>query len=372
MKLAYVYDAVWPYVKGGTELRINELAKRLGERGHEVDIFGLWWWLGGRAVRLHKNVTARAIGRPKALYGANGKRRIAEGVYFGLETLLHVPGKRYDIVDVQEFPYFSCFGTKLRANHNLVITFCEIWGSEYWRQYLGAAGKVGAMIERMTTKLTKNNVAVSEHVARSLKKMSITPTVIMNGVDFNHIQSVPRKGAETDIIFVGRLIKEKNVDLLIDALALLKADAPNIRCTIVGDGPERKRLEAAAKAKKVEENVTFTGFVEGYDNLLGLMKSASVLAFPSKREGFGFVALEANACGIPFVTIRHPMNAAAEFCEGCKNGYVCNPTAEEFADFLAVAMDSKEDMAQDCRAIARRYDWERITDQAEAYYEQVA
>jgi glycosyltransferase involved in cell wall biosynthesis len=370
MKIAYIYDAVWPYVKGGTELRINELAKRLAQRGHKIDIYGLCWWHGGQQLRVRENVTLHGIGRPQRLYGENGRRRIAEGVYFGLKTLMRVPCRNYDVVDCQEFPYFSCFGAKLRANHNLVITFCEIWGREYWRKYLGGcAGRIGALIEKMTTKLTDNNVAVSSHVQRSLEKMNIPSTVIMNGVDYDYIQAVPAKERETDIIFVGRLIAEKNVDLLLDAVAILRAEwQPAIRCTIVGDGPERARLGAAVREKKLDNNVEFLGFVDSYDDLIGLMKSASVLALPSQREGFGVVALEANACGIPFVTIAHPMNAAADLCTVGTNGFVSNPSPKEFADSLAFALTRSSQMSPSCLKFAQGYDWERITDTVEAYY----
>ena len=50
--------------------------------------------------------------------------------------------------------------------------------------------------------------------------------------------------------------------------------------------------------------------MENYDDLIGYMKSSKVFVLPSTREGFGMVVIEANACGIPVVTINHPMNAA--------------------------------------------------------------
>ena len=46
MRIAFVYDAVYPWVKGGAEMRIHELGKRLLDRGHEVHIYGIKWWEG--------------------------------------------------------------------------------------------------------------------------------------------------------------------------------------------------------------------------------------------------------------------------------------------------------------------------------------
>ena len=52
MKLAYIYDAVYPWIKGGAEKRIYEISKRLAEQGHEVHWYGLKWWDGSMHLRV--------------------------------------------------------------------------------------------------------------------------------------------------------------------------------------------------------------------------------------------------------------------------------------------------------------------------------
>ncbi len=64
------------------------------------------------------------------------------------------------------------------------------------------------------------------------------------------------------MLFAGRLIHEKRVDLLLNAIAVAKKEIPTITCAIIGDGPERGLLEDLAVKLGVEENVSFTGFVD--------------------------------------------------------------------------------------------------------------
>ena len=75
MKIAYVYDAVYPWVKGGAEKRIYELSRRLAKRGHEVHCYGMKWWPGEDEI-LKDNVHLHGICPPMPLY-SNGKRSIS-------------------------------------------------------------------------------------------------------------------------------------------------------------------------------------------------------------------------------------------------------------------------------------------------------
>ncbi|RLG32158.1 hypothetical protein DRN98_05680 [Methanosarcinales archaeon] len=139
MKLAYIYDAVYPWIKGGAEKRIYEISKRLAERGHEVHWYGLKWWDGENDI-VQEGVYLHGIGRWDNLY-VNGRRSIKEGLYFGIKTLTRLKGD-FDIIDCQEAPYFPCFSAKVHSLLNkskLVITWHEVWG-DYWYEYLGRKG----------------------------------------------------------------------------------------------------------------------------------------------------------------------------------------------------------------------------------------
>jgi glycosyltransferase involved in cell wall biosynthesis len=99
------------------------------------------------------------------------------------------------------------------------------------------------------------------------------------------------------LVFVGRLIKDKGVDVLLKALAVLKESGLNADLTIVGSGPEQDSLKALAKKLSLEENVNFVGSKQGSD-LREILNDHKIMAVPSNYpEAFGIVALEGIACG---------------------------------------------------------------------------
>jgi glycosyltransferase involved in cell wall biosynthesis len=99
------------------------------------------------------------------------------------------------------------------------------------------------------------------------------------------------------LLFVGRLMAQKGIDLLLDALPRLPAD---LALDIVGDGPDRAALEARAAALGVSERITFRGAVKQHE-LPALYQRAAALVVPSTEEGLGLVAVEAQLCETPVV-----------------------------------------------------------------------
>ena len=86
MRLAIVYDAVYPFVRGGAERRYHELASRLARSGHEVHWYGMHYWDGPR-VWHHQGITYHGVCRPMRLYTSGGRRSILQALVFGVATL---------------------------------------------------------------------------------------------------------------------------------------------------------------------------------------------------------------------------------------------------------------------------------------------
>lgn len=112
------------------------------------------------------------------------------------------------------------------------------------------------------------------------------------------VQDIRRKAEKPIVLFVGRLVPYKGVDVLLEALSRLDAAT-----MIVGDGPQRTALEAQARALGMSERVTFLGSV-GDDELAALYRACDVFVLPSvtRQEAFGVVQLEAMAAGKPVVS----------------------------------------------------------------------
>ncbi|HEY5668178.1 MAG TPA: glycosyltransferase, partial [Candidatus Saccharimonadales bacterium] len=164
---------------------------------------------------------------------------------------------------------------------------------------------------------------------------------------------------QSDIIFGGRLLANKNVDVLIRAVKLVKRTHKNVRCLIVGNGPERKRLEALVAELKLENNVTFFNFFEDQNELFSLMKSSKMFVLPSVREGFGLVVIEANACGIPVITTTHESNAARDLIAEGRNGYLAELDVKHIARQIRTVLREYEQMSptETLEEQFKRYRW---------------
>ncbi|MCE5213367.1 MAG: glycosyltransferase family 4 protein [Methanobacterium sp.] len=372
MKIAYVYDAVYPWVKGGAEKRVYELAKRLAARGHDVHWYGMGYWLTNGEKNIERDgIKFHAVCRPLELYEGD-RRSIKQAIYFSWMLLFKLRAGKYDIIDCQGFPFFSCYAAKINTffgRSALIITLHEVWNN-YWYEYLGKAGFFGKLTEKIMVNLTNKIITVSNKTKEDLKELkpSEKSIIIPNGIDLEEIDSIDPYYEKSDIIFVGRLIKEKNTDLLIKSIIQVKKSFPNIKCVIIGEGPEKQNLESLIDEYHLEENIQFLGFLDDYHNIIAHMKSSKVLALPSQREGFGIVVLEANACGLPAVVIDYPMNAAKDLIENGKNGFIAENTEESLAEKIIEAINLKEEMAQFCRDLAQSYNWDKIVDKLEVAY----
>lgn len=383
MKIAFVYDAVYPWVKGGAEMRIHELGKRLSIRGHEVHIFGVKWWEGKDTIE-YEGLILHGVCKARNLY-VNGRRSISEAIIFAAKLFPELRKENFDLIDVSVFPYFSCFTVKavsILEKIPLVFTWHEVW-DDYWYEYLGRAGIFGQLVEKAVSKLSENNIAVSNWTKDRLELLGVPGeliTVIPNGIDLKRISGIesdwgnPPVNLESkiyDIIFAGRLIKEKNVDLLIKAVSLLKADFPYIRCCIVGDGPEKAALVELAKRTGVYENVEFAGFQE-YGALIGKIKASKVFVLPSSREGFGMVVIEAFACGVPVVTVRAKYNAAQGLVEDGVDGFIVGLEEREIAKAVVKMVGNTSGNKKASEAALRKaenYDWKEIVKNVQLMFE---
>ncbi|MEZ5916111.1 MAG: glycosyltransferase family 4 protein [Parvularculaceae bacterium] len=127
--------------------------------------------------------------------------------------------------------------------------------------------------------------------------------LVENGVDLTLWGGGDNNGEKDhkpNFVFVGRLVWWKAVELLIDAFAAVDADAT---LTIIGDGPERARLEKHAIATPAFDRIFFEGF-RPQSEIRNTLSRARALVLPSLRECGGAVVLEAFACGAPAIATR--------------------------------------------------------------------
>lgn len=361
-KIALVYDAIFPFVKGGAERRFYEIGKQLVQKGYEVHLYGMQFWPGSRVIE-SEGLILHGLCKARPLYTKGGRRSISQAVIFGL-SCYKLLWEDFDVIDCCGFPYFSLYVCKLVAmvkGKKLYATLHEVWGKQYWKEYLGALGIIGYLVEKIALKLPDEIIAVSEHTAEALRTTfhSRQPIhVIGNGIHLKAIEGVEPSEISSDILYVGRLMDFKNVDILLRAVALLKDQRPQIRTLIVGEGPEKESLLALAESLNLGESVAFMGFQDEYSSIIGMMKSSKVFVLPSVREGFGMVVLEANACDLPVVTVMHKNNAAKELIQEDVNGVLSALTAENLAEKIELVLDNRAKMNP--QSGIEKHDWNAI------------
>lgn len=366
--IAFVSDAVYPYNKGGKETRLHEISTRLAVEGWDVHIFCMKWWKGDKD-RVEEGVHIHAISPYYPLYSGN-RRSMKEGILFGL-SCFHLLRYDFDVIDVDHMPFFPLFSIKvvcMLKRKKMFATWHEVWGMNYWREYLGRVkGTIAGVIELASVKTPDGIIAVSQMTADRLRgtlgyKNDLY--IVPNGIDLNTITAAVKSKIESEVLFAGRLLSHKNVDVLIESIELLKNDVKKIKLVIVGEGPEKEPLKALVNKLHLEKHVEFLPFQPKVEDLYGLMKSSKVFVLPSAREGFGLSVLEANAAGIPVVTIDHADNAAKDLITE-NNGEVVKLSKENLAD--AIKRNLKK--VRSSGVFSKNYSWKKIATDLSKIYE---
>lgn len=140
--------------------------------------------------------------------------------------------------------------------------------------------------------------------------------VIPGGIDAERFGTggVP---PEWDVVFVGRLVPVKEVDLLLRALSLVKRELPGVRAAIVGDGPLRRELEAKAEALGLGGSVEFLG---QRTDVFSILERSRVFALTSMTEGLSLALMEAMAAGLPAVV--PDVGDLGDLVRNGENGYL--------------------------------------------------
>jgi glycosyltransferase involved in cell wall biosynthesis len=195
--------------------------------------------------------------------------------------------------------------------------------------------------------------------------------LVENGVDLSLWKSGDRRAVREALrcVFAGRLIPLKAVDVLLEALVRV----PGAELQIIGDGPERGRLEAMATRLRVANRVSFVGW-QSQAACAEMFRDADVLLFPSLHECGGAVVLEAMASGLPVIATKWggPMDYVDESC-----GVLISPDSREalvvgFAGAMAKMIRDpilRHELGNNGRRrVERDFAWERKIDQILAIY----
>ncbi len=199
-------------------------------------------------------------------------------------------------------------------------------------------------------------------------------TIIYNGLEHPYVLPKPLPRDPPTLLYVGRLVKEKGVDVAIAAFPRILERFPQARMLIAGDGPEGPLLDQQARSLGIRESVDFLGWVAP-EEVFGLINTASVVVIPSRwEEPFGFVALEAGLMARPVVATR--VGGLQEIIVHSKTGLlVPNEDKQELSEAIMVLLSNlsmAEHFGQTARChVTKNFSLHESVDAYESLYQQL-
>jgi glycosyltransferase involved in cell wall biosynthesis len=327
-----------PFARGGAEIFADDLVAELRARDHEVD-----------------HVTV-----PYKWYP--GERVLSQAFLWRLLDLEEADGCRIDLVIATKFPSYA-----VRHPRKVVWLLHQFRQAyELDRTGLGQFGESAEdratrravqRLDRVALGEARKLFATSRNVADRLERSVGLHAEVMP----HPPQELPYRTESYDdfVLSVGRLDRAKRHDLLLDALA---ADA-SLHCVIVGDGPDRERLENVAERHGLDGRARFAGRVSEQE-LADLYARCLAVYYAPVDEDFGMVPFEAFLSEKPVVTTTDA-GGPLEVVTDRRTGLVCEPRAAAVAEacaWLRMHVDDAREWGRAGKELAGRVSWDETID----------
>ncbi len=258
--------------------------------------------------------------------GVPGVPALVEALADGRYDLIHLvsPGPAgigaWLMARVMQLPVIGSYHTELAAYAGLRSgsAHLELFATAALRGFYGPCEMVLSPSEATDARLGELGIE-SERIGRWDR-----------GVDLSRFDPALRDptlfGGQCNVLYSGRLTKEKGVDLLADAFLAARARDPRLHLVLAGGGPEEATLR-----ERVREHATFLGWLEGAD-LARAYASADAFLFASRTDTFGQVILEAQASGLPVIAVGE--GGPASLIEHGESGLLTAPDPDALASAL--------------------------------------
>lgn len=376
MRIGFFTDTYTPQING-VVTSIDLFREQLEARGHEVFVFA-----PTPAQRSDGTKVLRFKSVPFAF-----QREMRVAAPYSTEALRAVRRVRLDVVHSHDPFSIGLLGLAMAKAYRLpyVHTYHTLY-PEYVH-YIWDTRLTKEIAVRLSSDFCNRCDAViapSAKIAEALRRWGTKTRieVIPTGVDLSEYQrrepeaiegfrsSLGIPATERMLLFVGRLGREKNIELLIEALPLLRDSAA--RLVIVGGGPHREELEAVARREGVQERVVFAGYLPR-ERVALAYQAADLFVFSSITETQGLVLGEALASGLPVVAVHD--TAVAEWVRHGANGMLAPPLPAPFAEAVDAALADEEGlrrMSEEARRIAEEGSIEHQVDRLLTVYAELS
>ncbi|MDH3214714.1 MAG: glycosyltransferase family 4 protein [Candidatus Krumholzibacteria bacterium] len=347
---------------GGAEVHLHEILKRMAASGHEVTLFATGF-PGGLERESYDGID---VIRKGSWYNANYVLPLQVRSFCARNTVDLV------IEDINKIPFFLPALTKTRV----LPVIPHLFGTTVYRETNFLLASYVFLWERLIPWVYRGcRFAVispstkSDLIARGIREDRIE--VVLCGLDhakYRRIEGLDRYSDPT-IIHFGRIRKYKSIDLVVRAFARIKAEMPNARLLVVGDGPEKPHIVDFVDKLGLSESVRFLGVIKT-EELVRLLNQVHVFLNASPKEGWGLTVVEANACGVPVVASDRP--GLRDSVQEGETGYLVEyGDVAAFAErSLSLIRDTQKwhDMSAAATAWAKSLTWDRTASEMEKIF----
>lgn len=327
----------------------NELADQLGSRGLSLKVvFGALgyerrkWAIDMNDCRFDYEVL------PSAVFRSKGSESVSF-TYRGLNGLV-----RREKPAVTIITGFSLGTVKLWLRNLVVRTPYIIWSGAIESEARPTSG-LRRIQRRLLIRGAAGFVAYGSRAKRYFESLGAPAdkiSIAINTVDTTYYRNSggghglqPRSGQPCSLLCLGDLIVRKRIDLALRAVKQLSDVRRDFQLRLVGDGPERERLESLVENLEIGDLVRFDGFKQK-DEVAGILGSTDCLLFPSDYDIWGLVLVEAMAAGVPCIASVRAGATEDLIRDGATGFAVDFNDTQAVADKIEWLLDNPEDSAK--------------------------
>lgn len=313
---------------GGIAQHVQGLTKFLKNNGHKVDVM---------SSENTFTIPIKGLKNPSFMVSAFLKTRFKKG---------------NDIVHAHNLP--SALPMK-NASGKKVLTLHGIYSEQVDLLHGTTTGKLSSSYERDALTWADAITVISKEAQHHYTKLGFKVHLVPNAIDISSLPKTAERLYEKQVIFAGRLSKEKGI---LDVIEMSSKLPQGIHLLILGSGPEEEKVR---EMTKVRPNVHFLGYVSK-ERTISLIRGSDMLVQPSLVEGISSTLLEAMACKTPVVASG--VGGNKELLENEKSGIVIEPNRpEKVLDGIMEVLSNKEKavkMKEEAFRQVQKYDWPEV------------
>jgi glycosyltransferase involved in cell wall biosynthesis len=381
LKVTMFTNNYLPFI-GGVPISIDRLRRVLNQLGHQVLV----------VAPCYHNAPSETAGelRVRSLRSPGGGKAFRLANIFSPRLYRQVFAFRPDIIHVHHPFWLGSAGLWLGRLLRVPVVYTYHTRLEHYAHYVPLPGPLFRnLISHALVKRFANScdavVVPTEAAEEYLRMIGVKRPIFVlpTGIEYEHFQAVSEQavaelrkelkiGSEKVLISISRLSREKNIDFMLEAVheLVLRNPVP-FKLLIIGDGEDRKRLQARIFQLGLEARVLLLGAVPPQD-IPRYCRLGDLFVFASRSETQGMVILEAMAAGLPAVVVR--ASGIDDMVHDGENGFKTLPIRSRWVscvEQLLLEEPLRQRLSENASAFARSYDVDSFGNQMEQIYAHV-